>query len=154
MARLEDGRIKDTYYRLIRPPRSRVYFTQIHGLTWAVLKNEPGFAELWQEMSSFMQGARWLIAHNAPFDRRVLQGCCAANGLTAPATPFACTLKGARRALPIPSRGLGAVCAHFGIDIQHHHAGSDAVAAAHIYVRLLALGIEPEVMRSGGQGAK
>lgn len=149
MARVEDGQVVRSFYRLIRPPNSRVLFTHIHGLTWPMLKDQPCFAELWEEIQAFMQGARWLVAHNAPFDRRVLAASCAAHALDAPDIPFVCTLKGARRSLPIPSKGLDAVCAHFGIDLTHHHAESDARAAAEIYLRLGALGITPEIMRSG-----
>ena len=47
MARIEEGEVTGTFYRLIRPPRSRVMFTHIHGLTWPTLSKEIGFAELW-----------------------------------------------------------------------------------------------------------
>lgn len=149
MARVEDGQVVDSFYRLIRPPSSRVLFTYVHGLTWNMLKDQPTFPELWEEMHAFMDGARWLLAHNAPFDRRVLVASCEAHGLDAPNTPFLCTLKGARRTLPIPSKGLDAVCAHYGIALTHHHAESDARAAAEIYLRLTAAGLAPEAMRSG-----
>lgn len=148
MARVEDGQVVNTFYRLIRPPSSRVYFTHVHGLTWGMLKDQPTFAELWDDIHAFLDGARWLVAHNAPFDRRVLAISCSANGLTAPNIPFLCTLKGARRSLTLPSKGLDAVCDHFGITLTHHHAESDARAAAEIYLRLTALGLAPESMRS------
>lgn len=149
MARVEDGQVVDTFYRLIRPPSSRVLFTHIHGLTWPMLKDAPTFAEQWEDIRAFMRGARWLIAHNAPFDRRVLVASCEASGLDTPDTPFLCTLKGARRSLPTPSKGLDAVCAYFDIALTHHHAGSDAQAAAEIYLRLTARGVTPEAMLSG-----
>lgn len=146
MARLRDGVVEDRFYRRIRPPRSRVRFTEIHGLTWSMLKDQPIFAELWPDIRAFMTGAQWLVAHNAPFDRRILRGCCAAADVAAPPIPFACTLKGARRNLPLASKKLDAVCAHFGISLQHHHAGSDATAAALIFLRLTEMGISPESM--------
>ena len=140
MTKIEDG-VLSHWYSLIRPPRSRVYFTEIHGLTWEMLKDQPAFAELWPEISAFLSGATLLVAHNASFDRRVLYGCCAAFGLEAPATPFACTVKGSRRGLHLPHNRLNDVCAHLGIALDHHNAASDAEAAARIYLHLRGLGL-------------
>ncbi len=147
MARVENGVVAGTLYHLLRPPRTRVRFTEIHGLTWPMLKDQPSFGEYWPAMLTFMEGADYLVAHNASFDRRVLHGCCKAAGLGVPPIPFACTLKGARRRIPIPSRTLSAVCSHLGISLQHHHAGSDALAAAHIYLYLLENGMTAEELR-------
>lgn len=141
MAKLEDCEIVDTYYRLIRPPSSRVYFTNIHGLRWADLKDAPTFAELWDEMLGFIGEADFFIAHNAPFDRKILRGCCEAFCGPAPAQAFLCTLKGSRKILPLKSRSLDSVCSYFGIELEHHHALSDAAACAQIYKRLIGMGL-------------
>jgi len=146
MTRLEDGRISGEWYRLIRPPRSRVCFTEIHGLTWPMLKNEKGFAELWPEISSFFAGADLFVAHNASFDRRILYGCCGKFGFPVPCQPFVCTVKGARRGLHLPSHRLNDVCAYLGLELDHHHAASDARAAACIYMHLRSLGLSDEEM--------
>ena len=73
-----------TWHHLIRPPSRRVCFTHIHGLTWGMLRVQPSFAELWDEIGGFMAGAGLLVAHNAPFDRAVLEASCAAAGVHAP----------------------------------------------------------------------
>ena len=147
MVRVEEGRIGERFYALIRPPSSRVLFTDIHGLTWAMLKDAPPFALLWPRMEEFMQGAHWFVAHTASVDHRVLQACCRAAGIAEPRQPFYCTLKGARRSLPLPSRTLSCVCAHFGIPLNHHHAGSDAEACARIFLQLQSLGVSDAQMR-------
>lgn len=147
LARLKNGVIIDTLYSLLRPPSSRVMFTDVHGLTWAMLKNQPKFAEFWPQMRAFLESATGLVAHNAPFDRRVLRGCCEEFACDLPDIPFLCTLKGARRALGLPQNRLSDVCAHFGIELTHHHAGSDAQAAALIYAELRRLGLESALMR-------
>jgi DNA polymerase-3 subunit epsilon len=134
-----------TWHHLIRPPDRRVCFTHIHGLTWNMLKDQPPFPDLWDEIAAFIAGARLLVAHNAPFDRGVLEACCAAAGVPAPDIPFACTLKGARlmkRQLGLPDCRLDTVCAHFGISLDHHQALSDALGAAGIYRRLRMLGLQ------------
>lgn len=154
MAKVEKGQVVDTYYRLIRPPRKKVMFTWVHGITWEQVKNSPDFITIWPEVAAFLQGASYLVAHNAPFDRRVLAGCCKAVGVAVPSLPFLCTLKGARRALQLPSNKLDAVCRHCGISLQHHHAGSDALAAAHILLYLHAHGLRDDAMLSGSTSDK
>ena len=141
LVRIEDGIITAEHYRLIRPPRSRVHYTEIHGLTWDMLKGEPSCAERWPEFAAFMQGADLMVAHNASFDRRVLRGSCEAYGLTPPDLPFVCTVKGARRGLGLPHNRLNDVCEHLGIELKHHHAMSDSLAAAKIYLHLRSIGL-------------
>ena len=147
LCRIEDGVVTDSFYSLIRPPSSRVLFTHVHGLTWPMLKDAPTFTELWPQLVAFMEGSHALLAHNAGFDRRVLHASCQALELVQPQLPFLCTLKGARRSLPLASRALDSVCGYFGIPLDHHHAGSDARACAEIYVRLRGLGVTDGQMK-------
>ena len=144
LCRIEDGVVTDSFYSLIRPPSSRVLFTHVHGLTWPMLKDAPTFTELWPQLVAFMEGSHALLAHNAGFDRRVLHASCQA---VQPQLPFLCTLKGARRSLPLASRALDSVCGYFGIPLDHHHAGSDARACAEIYLRLRGLGVTDGQMK-------
>lgn len=147
IAVIEDGRIVDHHYSLICPPSRNILFTEIHGLTWEMLKDAGSFAEVWPEFAPFMAGADYFLAHNATFDRRVLLESCRAVGIREPQTPFLCTLKGCRIKLDIPSKKLSAVCEHFCIDLDHHHAGSDANACAEVFLELLRLGLKPEQMK-------
>ena len=146
MARIRAGAVEDIFYSLIRPPRSRVYFTHIHGLTWSMLRDAPSFAELWPHVEDFMMGAEYFLAHNASFDRGILYGCCAAAGLSPPDIPFLCTVKGSRKSLGLRHNRLSDVCTHLDIELQHHHAGSDALASARIYLHLRHGGLAPEAM--------
>lgn len=147
MVRIEDLEIVDAYYSLIRPPSSLVRYTHIHGLTWDMLKNERSFAEVWQEMRKFMADSRFLIAHNARFDRKVLHSCCAASDISSPRIPFICTLAGARKALSLKSYGLAALSAYFDIELDHHNASSDAQACALIYLQLKKIGLSEADMQ-------
>ena len=147
LCRIEDGVVTDSFYSLIRPPSSRVLFTHVHGLTWPMLKDAPTFTELWPQLVAFMEGSHALLAHNAGFDSRVLHASCQALELVQPQLPFLCTLKGARRSLPLASRALDSVCDYFGIPLDHHHAGSDARACAEIYLRLRGLGVTDGQMK-------
>ena len=113
-----------------------VLFTWVHGITWKDVQDSPTFLEFWPQMASFLQGVTHLVAHNAPFDRRVLEACCQSNGIALPDLPFVCTLRESRRKLKLPSHKLDAVCRYCGIPLDHHHAGSDAIAAARILIYL------------------
>lgn len=146
MARIREGVVVDTFYHLIRPPRRRIHFTEIHGITWSMVKNCPSFADLWPQCSAFLAGADYFIAHNASFDRRVLYGCCRAAGVEPPLTPFLCTVKGSRRGLKLPHNRLNDVCTHLNIKLAHHNAASDALASARIYIHLVENGLAPDAM--------
>ncbi|MEG2005252.1 MAG: 3'-5' exonuclease [Bilophila sp.] len=136
LAKIREKVVVDTFYSLVRPPRKQIVFTWVHGITWNQVKDSPTFPELWPRLSAFMAGATHLVAHNAPFDRRVLEACCRAAELALPELPFICTLKESRRLVKLPSHKLDALCTHFGITLQHHHAGADALAAAELWIRL------------------
>lgn len=137
LARVEGGRVVRTAVRLIRPPRPRVLFAHVHGLTWNRLKDAAPFAAVWPELADVLDDAAALVAHNAPFDRRVLAACCAAAGLAAPALPFVCTVQLARRTWGQRPNDLPSVCRRLGIGLRHHDAGSDAEAAARIAIAAL-----------------
>jgi DNA polymerase III subunit epsilon len=147
LVKIENAQITQTWYHLIRPPKPQVLFTEIHGLTWSMLKAQPTFAELWSEIAHFIAGADYFIAHNAAFDKRVLYASCKAAGIESPRTPFCCTLQGARKNLPLASRKLNVVCNYYGITLDHHNAASDAHAAAAIFLRLQKAGIPLKDLR-------
>jgi DNA polymerase-3 subunit epsilon len=132
LVRIEGGRIVETAHRLIRPPRRRFAFTYIHGISWRDVAAEPTFGEVWADLGRLFDGADYLVAHYAPFDRGVLRACCAAAGVPAPAAPFVCTVKLARAAWNVRPTKLPDVCRHLGLDLRHHDAASDALACARI----------------------
>lgn len=131
---VERGAIVARDYRLIRPPRRRFnpFCVRVHGIHWEDVANQPCFGELWPELEPYFAGADFLCAHNASFDKGVLQACCREAGRTPPAQPFLCTVQLARKTWGLPSNKLNCVCDHLGIDLRHHHAGSDAEACARI----------------------
>jgi DNA polymerase-3 subunit epsilon len=134
LVRVEGLRIVSRDLFMIRPPRSRFAFTHIHGITWAHVRSERPFGELWHEISARLAGAAFLAAHNAPFDRGVLSACCAAACCEPPALDFLCTVRLARRAWRLKRANLPAVCEHLGIDLNHHDPASDAEACARIVI--------------------
>ncbi len=148
LARIANGRVESTMHLLIRPPRKRIVFTHIHGITWKMVEEEKTFAESWPLIADFVGDSAAFVAHNAPFDRRVLAACCDKAEIKIPALPFLCTLKGSRKILPTGSKGLDAVCQYFSLPLNHHNAESDATACAEIYLRLIGLGLTDRDMLS------
>lgn len=132
LVRVEEGRIVARDSFLIRPPFTWVRFTFIHGITWDMVRDEPSFAERWPRMQAMFDGAEFLAAHNASFDRGVLNASCAAVGLVPPPQPFLCTVQLARRTWPESKANLPSICAHLGIPLRHHDPASDAEACARI----------------------
>jgi DNA polymerase-3 subunit epsilon len=107
-------------------------YTHIHGIAWRDVMAAPTFAEIWPELCTLLDGARFLAAHNARFDRAVLEACCRRAGLRVPALPFRCTVQLARRVWGLSPTTLPAVCRRLGIPLRHHDAGSDAEACARV----------------------
>jgi DNA polymerase-3 subunit epsilon len=126
---------------LIKPPNSNFRFTYIHGIRWDDVRDSPTFAEIFSDISEFVEEADYFLAHNAPFDRGVLRQCCEYWNLEFPKIPFLCTLKGCRRRLSLQRNSLDFVCSYLNIPLKHHDAKSDALAAARIFMHLRKLGL-------------
>lgn len=132
LVRVESGAIVATEHRLIRPPRRRFVFTYLHGIAWEDVEGAPEFADVWPGLAPMLEGAEFLAAHNAPFDRGVLHACCESAGLRPPKVPFRCTVDLARRKWGIYPTKLDHVCRRLDIPLRHHDAASDAEACARI----------------------
>jgi DNA polymerase-3 subunit epsilon len=134
LVRVEDYRVVRREVVLIRPPRQHIHFTYIHGITWPMVAEAPAFADAWPRLAPLLDGAAFLAAHNAGFDRRVLLACCEAAGHAPPAQQFVCTLQLARRHWKMHPANLPTVCRRLGIGLIHHDPGSDAEACARIVI--------------------
>ncbi len=134
LVRVSRGEIVKRTYYLIKPPRSRIIFSHIHGIYWRDVAYEPTFAELWPRLMPEFEDVGFIAAHNAPFDRGVLAACCIAAGVATPIAPFKCTVQLARKAWNIHPTKLSDVCQRLNIPLNHHHAGSDAEACARIVI--------------------
>jgi DNA polymerase III subunit epsilon len=131
---VEDGRIVERLYEVIRPPTRQFSFTHIHGLTWNDVKDAQPFDTVWGVFARELEGIDFFAAHNAPFDRGVLRACCTAYALPTPAPPFVCTVRLARAQWAIRPTTLPDVCRHLGVPLRHHQADSDAEACARIVI--------------------
>jgi DNA polymerase III subunit epsilon len=134
LVRVENNQIVQSVHALIRPPRRSFRFTHIHGITWRDVAEQPAFDEVWATLTPLMQGAAFIAAHNASFDRGVLYACCDTHSIPRPGQNFICTVQLARQAWNIYPTKLPNVCDYLGIELMHHHALSDAEACARIVI--------------------
>ncbi|MEM1043763.1 MAG: DEDD exonuclease domain-containing protein [Bacteroidota bacterium] len=137
--KVRGGEVVDTFGHLIDPERHvprRI--TRITGLSTASVFGEPTAKDVLPDYLDFL-GEGVLVAHNLGFDLRFLQAELDRAGLPAIENESVCTLRLARRLLPsLPSRGLTALQAHFGItNPARHRALGDAEATAEVLLRFL-----------------
>lgn len=132
-----DGKIARKRYALIRPPRNNFVFSYIHGISWNDVKDQPRFNEVWKTFDDVHADADFYVAHNASFDRRVLNACLNRSQKKKVRVPFICTMKIARRQWDIRPTDLPNVCKKLKISLKHHDAASDALASASIAIRAL-----------------
>ncbi|MGE4281975.1 MAG: 3'-5' exonuclease [Magnetospirillum sp.] len=140
---VQGGRVRETWHHLIRPPRPRVMYTHIHGITWDMVADQPDFGYLWPEIRDRVENAPFLVAHNAPFDKGVLTECCRAYGFAAPLSPFVCTVRVARDTWNLRPTKLPDVCRFLAQPLKHHDALSDALACAEILLAAMRDGYDP-----------
>jgi DNA polymerase III subunit epsilon len=107
------------------------------GISQAMVDSAPSLEEVLPQLARRMQG-RILVAHNAPFDRRVLRQAFHRIGLEWPNPPVICTAAVARRLLPLQrKRGLGALADALGIEVElAHRALADAETCARVLCAL------------------
>ena len=135
---VENSIIVEEYYTLIRPPHNQYFWRniQVHGIQPHETEHEADFDFLFPEIYNRLEG-RTLVAHNESFDRNVLKGTMAYYGLDYDAhqLPFRweCTCKIYRRKGYKPA-SLNACCSRKGIELNHHHALSDAIGCAKLYM--------------------
>lgn len=139
VVRVEHGAIVARKAVLVRPPRRQFIFSYIHGITWDMVAQSPGFAEAWPQVEPLLLGVDRVWAHNASFDKGVVTACCAAFGVQAPSLTWACSMKLARQRWGFDRPNLANVASTLGIPLRHHDAASDAEACARVVLAARAL---------------
>ncbi|MDB4907180.1 MAG: polymerase epsilon subunit [Gemmatimonadetes bacterium] len=137
---VRDGQVTAVYETLVNPGRAiPSYISRLTNISWDMVKDQPRFADICDKLLSVLEG-HVFVAHNALFDWKFVDSeVQRATGRQLEGRRL-CTVRLARKLLPqLRSRSLDGVTAHYGIDIgARHRAGGDAVATAHVLLRLLA----------------
>lgn len=144
---VEQGRVGEPWSQLVHPGRPiPPMITALTGISDQMVADAPRFAEIAGDVVTRLEGAVF-TAHNAPFDRRFVDAeLMRARGEQLAGTAL-CTVRLTRRLVPTLSRrSLDRVTSYFGIPIAaRHRAAGDAVATAHVLVRLLEIADERDV---------
>lgn len=133
---VKDLKIVKEEYFLIKTPTS--YFnpknTEIHGITYDMVKNEPSFEELWENLKHYFLASHYMAAHNARFDMSVLYQAAAVYGLEIPNFTYLDSITFSSKVRD-SKNSLEACAEYFGIDLGvHHNALDDARTCAQIMI--------------------
>jgi DNA polymerase-3 subunit epsilon len=156
LAHFEDGVKIDERYTLINPQiaarRWEYGAMRVHGIHPNDVLDSPTFADIWPELIHYA-ACYPLIAHNANFDMGVLRSELARANLPSPTIRYGCSMQLARSAWPKrrlkdledatvaelraapENHKLSTLSEFLEIELDHHHALSDAVACGEITVR-------------------
>ncbi len=110
---------------------------RLTGITQDMLDGAPELGDVVGSLAGRLPG-RVLVAHNAPFDRRVLRQAFDRAGIDWLHQPVLCTAALARLLLPLKrERKLGALAESLGIDVElAHRALADAETCARVLCAL------------------
>jgi len=142
MAVFEDGKLIESPYWLVRPPKGKGWFDEdfieIHHLTHLDVLDAPEFPAIAPEFLARLARADIVIAQKADFDLEHLRETLDHFGLACPEFDYVCTCQLARRVWPeLPNHQLSTLTAHIGHQFNHHHAQSDAEAAGRVLLAMM-----------------
>jgi DNA polymerase III subunit epsilon len=133
------GELHDRWVSLVRTAMPlRRGIQRFTGITQQMVERAPPPEEALPRLARQLRG-RVMVAHNAPFDRRVLRQAFGRVGLEWPDPPLICTAALARTMMPLQrERRLGALAAALGIEVEAaHRALVDAETCARVLCALL-----------------
>jgi DNA polymerase-3 subunit epsilon len=136
---VRDGVVAERFETLVNPERSiPPMITNLTQINWEMVKDAPRFRDICDDLVRVLSG-HVFVAHNVDFDWRFVSSeVQRASGQRLTGRRL-CTVRLARRVLPqLRSRRLDSVANYYGVEIlARHRAAGDAVATAHVLLRLL-----------------
>jgi DNA polymerase III subunit epsilon len=122
-----DGRVEQSVVSLLNPGVDPGP-THVHGLTTAMLEDQPQFADIVGDVVEVLRG-RTLVAHNVAFDYAFLSAEAEIAEAELPVDSVMCTVELARRLeLGIENLRLETLAAHWGVSqLRPHDAFDDAM---------------------------
>ena len=138
--------IHDYLETVIKPPVVASLSSLGHSrLSYDQLESAPTFSQIWPSIHEFVSG-KVLIAHNAPYDKGVLERELKDIGLDGSKIPFLCTLEWSRKILKhkLSSFSLDAVCGYFDISTLNAHEAIGDTFATMILMSYL-IDLSPEL---------
>ncbi len=134
----DDGRVEQSVVSLLNPGVDPGP-THVHGLTAAMLEDQPQFADVVDDVVKVLDG-RTLVAHNVAFDYAFLAAEAELAEAELPIDSVMCTVELARRLdLGIDNLRLQTLAAHWGVTQERPH---DAFDDALVLTGVLASALE------------
>lgn len=141
LVKVRNGLLGKIHTHYVMPPPGLQNFGQrqidVHGITRRMVDGADGWELMLPRLEAFT-GDLPLVAHNVVAERSMIRQTSEAVGLVPPNFTFYCTQRAAQ--LHLPDHGpykLNLLVERLGLpQLQHHDAGEDAAAAAHLAVRL------------------
>ena len=138
--RVRDGKIQDRYHTLVNPlmPIPR-FVAMLTGISDEMVGEAPRFSEIADDLMRFI-GTSVIVAHNSQFDMGFLNYEIAkVYGEYRLSNASLCTVQLARSVIDgIDNHKLKTVANYYSVElINHHRAAEDALATAHILIKLL-----------------
>ena len=133
------GRVAEQFQTLVNPERPiPAMITALTHITPRMVRDAPRFRDIAPELLRFLQG-HVFVAHNAEFDWAFVSAEVARATNRQLTGRRLCTVRLARRVLPqLRSRKLDSLAQFYNVTItDRHRATGDALATAHILLRLL-----------------
>ncbi|MCV7077129.1 DEDDh family exonuclease [Mycobacterium szulgai] len=132
------GRIEQSVVSLLNPGVDPGP-THVHGLTAAMLEDQPQFADIVGDVVDVLRG-RTLVAHNVAFDYSFLAAEAELTATELPVDTVMCTVELARRLdLGIDNLRLETLAAHWGVAQERPH---DAFDDARVLTGILAAALD------------
>jgi DNA polymerase III subunit epsilon len=133
-----DGQVEQSVVSLLNPGVDPGP-THVHGLTAAMLEDQPQFADIVADVAELVRG-RTLVAHNVGFDYAFLTAEAEMVDVELPIDTVMCTVELARRLeLGIDNLRLETLAAHWGVIQRRPH---DAFDDAAVLTNVLAAALE------------
>jgi DNA polymerase III subunit epsilon len=140
-----DGRVEESVVSLLNPGVDPGP-THVHGLTAAMLEDQPKFADIVGELVEILRG-RTLVAHNVTFDYAFLTAEAEIADAELPMDTVMCTVELARRLeLGVDNLRLETLAAHWGVaQLRPHDAFDDAMVLTSVLAAQLERARERDV---------
>jgi len=134
----QDGQVEQSVVSLLNPGVDPGP-THVHGLTAAMLEDQPQFADIASDVVELLRG-RTLVAHNAAFDYAFLAAEAEIADVELPIDTVMCTVELARRLeLGIANLRLQTLAEHWGVaQLRPHDAFDDALVLSRVLTPALA----------------
>ncbi|MBQ7901533.1 MAG: PHP domain-containing protein, partial [Clostridia bacterium] len=136
--RVKDGQITDTFNEFVNPGKPiPPKIVELTGITDDMVADAPSIDAMLPKFYDFV-GDSVLVAHNAGFDTSFIKKAASDCGMEYNFTVID-TLDLARCTVPeLKKHNLAALTKHFNIKLENHHrACDDAMATAHVFLKLV-----------------